>query len=269
MRNSLDTSIIDKPELWRLSLMISYDKIDILARSEVGEPHAVCETIEFDSSIAGIARAIEEIVYASPMLLLPYRKVDILVNGGFSLVVPSSSDIESLDKLFPSNDETITLENILNQDSKIVFRIDKPMYNFLSRTFDKSVPRHSLSVLANYFSNRSRLGNSGKMYIIIEEGHLNVLVYNRLGMAMANGFNYSDINDAAYFALASANTAGFDFTNDEILIAGNSKVRAEIAPLLARFSRNVMPAILPSNALPIAGLSSKTAFPLLILPLCE
>lgn len=265
----LNTQLIDNPAHWRLSLMIAAEGIDAVAVRTVGEAAIVTGRLPFDPGASSRAAAVEEIVYSNPMLLMPFAKVDIVVDGGFTLVVPTGTSVDDVDSVIVPDEGMITLSVGLDSRNDLIFRIDRALNNFIGRTFYSARPTHSLAVLGDYFSHRSRMGNNGKMYLDVSERSMNVLIFNQYGLAMASSFDCADTNDAAYYALASAETAGFDFSNDEIRIAGNSERRAAMMPLLRRFARHVMPAIFPAAAYNGDAAAMKAPFPLIILPLCE
>lgn len=267
MNTPLNNSLIDNPALWRLSLMLSPEGIDVFARRDSGDEPPVSGRLAFDPAASSAAAAVEEVVYSNPMLLMAFRKVDIVVSGGFTLIVPPGTSTADIDAIFPAPDAAVTLTAPVDSRNEVMFRIDRGVHNFLQRTFDNAVPTHALAVLGNYFTYRSRLGNSSKMFVDLGPESMNVHVFNQLGLAMASCFNCPDINNAAYYALASADVAGLDFSADEIRIAGNADRRAAITPLLRRFARHVMPAIFPTGAGDSAAMSAP--FPLAILPLCE
>lgn len=269
MSAPLTNTVIDDPSLWRLSLLVGRQGVDVLARRIVGEPSMISASVAFDAAAASVSKAFEDAVYANPLLLSAFSKTDIVISGGFSVVVASEAPAGDIDAVFPSPEPSVTFSSPVDGRSRLLFRIPREMAGFVRRTFEGVEPVHSLSVLARYFVHRSRLGNSAKMYLVMGDTDMDVLIFNQLGLAVASSFRCSDINDAAYYALAAATTAGFDFTSDEIRIAGNTDRRAEITPVLRRFARQVMPAIIPSAA--INGDSSALAapFPLLIIPLCE
>ena len=268
MNVTLNNSSVDSPEHWRLEMMLSADSLDVFALRQVGENKVISAHLPLDPAAASRAAAFEEAAYSNPMLLMPFGKVDFVVNGGFTLVSPSDVQIEDINALFPAQDDSVTLSTAIDARDQLIFRLDRATYNFLQRTFDNARLTHSLAVLAQYFSRQSRLGNNSKMFVDIEERTMNVLVFNQFGLAMASCFDCPDINDAAYYALASANTAGLDFTNDEIRVVGTSDRRAALMPILRKFARNVMPAIFPASA--FSNDSAMSApFTLAILPLCE
>lgn len=269
MDTPLTHTLVDDPSLWHLSLLVNDDSLDVLCRRRVGEVEYVAASIAFDRGASSRASALEEAVYANPMLLGRFAKVDVVFNGGFSLCLQPDTPLDAIDTLFPPDEACVDFVAPIDSRNNLVFRVDRTTANFVQRTFEGVRPTHSLAVLGRYFAHRSRIGNSSKMFLDIGPKSMNVLIFNQLGLAMASSFKCADINDAAYYALASANIAGLDFTNDEIRIAGNAERRAELMPILRRFARQVVPAIVPTGALNGDSSMASSPYPLIILPLCE
>lgn len=269
MDTPLNNFLIDDPRLYRMSMMFGRGAVDIVVRRLVGEPEMIVSRIEISPAASSPAQGIEEIIYSNPVILQPFKKVDIVFDGGFTLVAPIDADTEDIDKIFPLNERLTTLATPIDSRNKLVFRVDTNLLNFIRRTFDAVVPTHSLAILGRYFEHRARLGNSGKMYVNISKDAMDVLIFNQIGLAMASSYSCPDINDAAYYALAAAHTAGFDMASDEIRISGNSDRRAELMPVLRKFSRSVMPAIFPSADVNYSSVAMTAPFPLIVMPLCE
>ena len=269
MNGPLTNSMIDNAALWRLSLMLGADGIDVLARRVVGQPEILSARLKADPAARNHADAIEELIYSNPLLLQPFRKVDIVATGGFTLAVPTGACVDDIDAVFPPDDGAVSLTAPIDSRNELLFRLDRGMVNFLRRTFDAVEPTHALAVLGRYFSHRSRLGNSNKMYVDLGAADMNILVFSQLGLTMASTFTCPDIRDAAYYTLAAANTVALDMGADEIRIAGDADRRAELTPILRRFARNVMPAIFPASATVGDSSAMSAPFPLVILPLCE
>ena len=99
---ALTKDLIDNPELWRLSLLIGNGGIDVFAHPVVGEGSVICEHIGFDASLSSDASAIEDVVYANPLLLMPFRKVDIIVSTAMAAVVPADVQPDVFGRLFES-----------------------------------------------------------------------------------------------------------------------------------------------------------------------
>lgn len=273
--NPLTKDLVDQPALWRLSLLIGDDALDVLAHRVVGEASLVSERITFDRAATSPAAALEEAVYANPLLLAPFGKTDIVVRTGDFFIVPpeTAADheaVEALASVFPLGQGTkVPVASPIDSRNSAVMMLDKGIANFLGRTYDSAAPQHVLSPLGQYFTHKSRLGNSSKMYVDLGQESVDILVYDHLGLAAANSLKCGDINDAAYFILAIARTAGLDPQAAEILLSGDSDRRAALTPVLRRFVNYVMPAIFPSAAYRGDPKALKAPFALTILPLCE
>lgn len=266
---ALTKDLIDNPELWRLSLLIGNGGIDVFAHPVVGEGSVICEHIGFDASLSSDASAIEDVVYANPLLLMPFRKVDIIVSTAMAAVVPADVQPDVFGKLLNTDRNTLILESPVNDREKLVFALDRGVANFIRRTYDGAPPVHTLSVLSRYFRLKGGHGNASRMFVNLGVDSLEIIVYNRLGLAAARQIDAVTTDECAYWAVALFRQCGLDTEYDEIIISGNSERRHSLMPLLSKFVNNVMPAIFPSAAYHGSAIAGKASFPLVIVPLCE
>lgn len=262
---------IDNPALWDLGMMIDAAGIDVFAHAAVGEAALVRGRIDFDASASSLASAVEEAVYANPMLLLPFRKVDILLDTDGAMAVPHEVDTEAVAALidFEKEDDTL-LRSPLDERNDLLFPVPRGLANFLRRTYDGTAPRHVLSALAAYHSKSARRGNRAKMFVNLARDSVDVLVYNRYGLAAARRVaGTADIQNAAYWILAIFQHCGLDAENDELSISGDASRRRELKDVLGRYINYVFPAIFPSAAYHGDSQAMLSPFPLTILSLCE
>lgn len=266
---ALTKDLIDNPELWRLSVLIGKGGIDVFAHPVVGEGSVISEHIGFDASVSSEASAFEEAVYANPLLLMPFRKTDVVVAGEKATVVPSDVQPEAFGKLLGIDGDTMVLESQINNREKLVFALDRSIANFIGRTYDGVCPVHVLSVLARYFQRKGMNSNSSKMFVNLGQDSVDLVVYNSLGLAAARHLDKASPEECAYWSIAIFRQCGLDPDYDEIIISGNSERRHRLMPLLSKFVNNVMPAIFPSAAYHGSAMAVKAPFPLVILPLCE
>ncbi len=271
----LTKDLVDDPSLWRLSMLIGDSAIDVLAHRVVGGTDLVCASLPFDTGTTTAAGAIEEAVYANPLLLAPFGKIDIVVRTSDFFITPpevagNNEAMQSLSEIFRGGDSrSVQFLSPVDSRNAVTFFLDKGVANFLGRTYDPTRPQHVLSSLGRYFTYKSRLGNSSKMYVNLTAGHMDLLVFDNLGLAAANSFSCPDINDATYYVIAVARTAGLDPQASEVFLAGDQERRAALTTILRRFFNYVMPAIFPSAAYHGNPAALKAPFPLIILPLCE
>ncbi len=274
-QTTLTRDTIDDPALWCLSMMICSNTVEVVLRRIVGEPELLTATLVCDANLPQAA-AIEELVYANPLLLAQFGKTDIVVRTDrFQIVPPEvAADADAVEAMLdllphPEGRPSTIISDIDSRNAMVAF-VDHGVANFIARTFYLVKPIGHLTALGRYFEHQSRMGNSGKMYVNLSGNSLDIIAYNALGLTIANSFDCPSDDNAAYYILAAAKTSGFDFSADEIFISGSTERRAALMPRLRRFANYVMPTIFPSSA--YCGDHHKALrapFELIILPLCE
>lgn len=272
-QSPLNKDLIARPDLWRLSLGISDDALDVVARPVTGEGEMITARI---ATGAPMAAALEEAVYANPLLLAQFGKVDVVVRTRSYVIVPpdvagDDEAVAALSAVTGDGDDSAseTFVSPVDKHNAIVARIDAKTANFLRRTFDTAVPVHHLSVLARYFAGRSVLGNTGKIYVALRDDSADVVAFNSLGLAAATTFASPVTADIAYYVLAVAKLSGHDVSSDEFLLAGDPARRADLTRELQRFAGYVMPAIFPTALLAAGRAAMSAPLELTVLPLCE
>ena len=71
---------ISNPLLWRLLLMIDGSAIRAVALSTVDDVQTVSFSVPFDPTAPGFLAAVEDAVYAVPLLTADFASVDILID---------------------------------------------------------------------------------------------------------------------------------------------------------------------------------------------
>lgn len=247
----LTRDIIKQPARWRLALSFSDTSLNVLATCSVGDEEPLLSTIPLQNSGAtSPAAALEEAVYANPLLLGNFNRTDIVaVTSRFHILPPeaaSNSDVlDALDIMFDSDHPTPEVAP-LDARNSIVAMLDRDTARFLHRTFDRASLQGHLAVIGRYLSRRSRLGNSGKLYVnLAADSRIDIFAFDSAGLSGANTFNCQADADAVYYILAIARTCNMDLANDEIFIAGDALRRGAIVPQLTPWASNVFPLILP------------------------
>lgn len=272
----LTKDLIARPDMWRLSIEICDDALEVVARPVVGDGEMLSARVALDTSAKSPAAAIEEAVYANPLLLAPFRKVDVVIRTSAFVLVPpevgaDDEAVEALTASFAGDDASgkEAFVSPIDRRNVVVAAIDRSVANFLRRTFDSAVPVHHLSVLARFFAGRSALGNTGKVYVNLRSDATDVVAFNSLGLAVASTYAATVAADTAYYVLAVASIAGLDASTDEFLLAGDSGRRAGLTRELQRFAGYVMPAIFPTALLAGGRGAMSAPLELTVLPLCE
>lgn len=259
-----------------MALRIYGEGLDMVLHSNVEDNALKVRHIALDSNVSPLSKAIEEAVYESPVLLSDFDKVDCVVDTPKFTLLPSSvASPEVIDKLgrdlYPM--EYPDLEAVVNPlDSlgcTLVCWLPRDLVGFLRRTFNNPAIHHQLSPFCRYFASKSRLGNSGKMYLNLRSGHIDVIAYGRTGLLVANTFRVRDDMDVLYYVMALREKVGFDGQADQLMVCGDPARRDALLPLLREYIPYVMPVIFPSTALRSGEDALKAPFNLIILPLCE
>lgn len=263
----MNKDLIDNPALWRLGLVIGPDGIDVLAHRVVGEAPSVQGRLPYDAAASSAAAAVEEAVYANPMLLLPFRTTDIVLRTPSNMIVPHGCNCEDTCSLL-GDDNTIMLCDEIDSRHDIMYAADRSVHNFLVRTFDAR-PQHALGITARYYSRPARRSNTARMYIEIADGIMEVLVLDNIGPRAAATYACDDTETQAYYALSVFTATGLDPHTDQIFIAGPAEARRELCRRLSTFVAGVMPAILPAGLYRGDTAALAAPLPLLLMPLCE
>lgn len=266
---ALTKDLIDNPSLWHLSLMAGSHALDVFARPVVGDAPAVGVRLPYDAAASSIAGAVEEAVYANPMLLQPFGRTDIVVDSDRAMVVPAHTSAEGVRTLLSLPASCVLRSDPIDSANELMYGLDERLDNFIARTFDTARVTHSLAVLARYYTLRGRRSNSSNMIVNLGQESADLLVFNRYGLVMARHFDSLSDDDAVYYILAVFRQAGLDPTSDELIVAGNAGRRMSMIPRLSRFVGLVLPAIFPAAAHHGDPAAMKAPFALALLPLSE
>ncbi len=244
----LTKDLVDRTDLCRLSLIIGRDAIDVLVRRIVGTEPSLTARVALDPATAGEAAAVEEAVYANPLLLAPYGKVDVALRTGRAIVAPAGTGADTVAALAAADPSLAALSSPLDRHNDVVYFTDRALANFISRTYD-AVPVHVLSPLVRYFEPRGRDGNTSNMFVeLTEGGDMQLIVFNAAGLAAACSCRCLSADDAVYRVLAVFSRAGLDPENDNIAVAGSPELRRPLMESLTPFVRHVLPVIPPAGA---------------------
>lgn len=274
----MDTPDLDNPRLWRMALELSPGVLHAVITSTVADSSLIYRRLPLDTTMP-LHKALEEIIYATPELLADYGKIDILVDNDSYTLVPEDLDCDSVEiaeitQLCKADDEELAIEtDDAVAGAKVVWALPEKARQFLARTFRNAPVSHSISMLLKYWSRKDDMSNRAKVFAYLTDGsprRIDLAAFDAGGhLVMATTKSWTADTDALYFILATARTAGFDASTDELLLCGDSALRMAVTPLLMRYVRHVMPLIFPSAALRAGKEAFKAPFPLIILPLCE
>lgn len=275
----MDTSAIDNPRLWRLTLGISPGAFDAVASSTVSDSTMQYMSVPLPIDEQNGHRKLEEAIYASPWLLGDFGKVDILFRTNDYTIIPNDFDnagIEVCTDLTDVRGDAANNNDTIIDDCgccRLVWALPGSTRQFIARTFRNAPLMHYISPLIRYFNQCANAGNRAKLYVHATEGatrRIDIFMFDNSGhLKVATSKEWNNDSDALYYIMAIAQLTGFDAENDELQLCGDSGLRQRLTSMLNRYVRHVLPLIFPSAALRAGREAFRAPFPLVILPLCE
>lgn len=271
---NLTTDLVADPGLHRLGIMVSDRGVDVVITSRVRDNAMIYRHIDYPAGMTSTLKALEEAVYANPLLTADFGQVDVVLDTRrFFLVAAEDADTidERVERLYPRDRTDFDIETIVNDvDSdrvRVVAVCDRDVVRFLRRTFNNPPLYHRMAALARYYGLRNHFGNTGKVHVRINPGRTDILAFGHTGLLMANTFETTCSDDAIYYTLAATQRLGFDNDSDRVYISGDRRLRDDFVAGVRRFVTYAMPEIFPA-ALTRLGEDAYTApFEVLVVPL--
>lgn len=276
----ISAAAIENPRVWRLALMVDgRETLRAVLSSTVEDTSLIHFTMPLDPTVP-LLRSLEEAVYAAPVLLSDFGRVDVVVRTDAYTMVPPKLDSAGCEAaariaglLHNDAAQRVMTDDTGTAMARTVWTLDEDVAAFIQRTFRNPDIICHITPLLRYFSRKTLLGNSGKLYVHFNAGShrgADLMLFGPEGMLeFTASHSCPTDSDAAYFTLAAAKTYGLSFASDEILICGDGPARDSVMPLLRKYFNHVMPVIFPSIAFRAGREALKAPFPLIILPLCE
>lgn len=274
----LTKDMVPHPAMWRLAMLLSPSGIDVALTSTVEDNSLIFKHIPLPDDEATRLRDIEEAVYDNPLLLSDFGRTDILVATRRYLVMPAElAETEARDRIlaqyWPDAPGCAVfadtgLVSPGNLDA-IVYLMPREESSFLRRTFSTARFSHAITPMVKYFAGSSRLGCSGKMYVCLRKGEMDVIAYTAGGLRTAVTTTVASVDDALYYVMASLHAGGLSPDEVEIMLCGDNDLRRELTPKLRRFVGYVMPVVFPSEMFRAGKEAMNAPFALMLAPLCE
>lgn len=268
---------IDNQRQWRMALQIEDASLRVVMWSTVEDSSLLHFALPLNPTLP-LHKAIEEAVYATPVLLSDFLKVDVIVRTQSYMPLPSpveadiARDIASYSCLSVDDSDNVMIDTCETID--YVWAVSHNLSTFLARTFRNPELHSHMWPLTKYFARKNMQGNGAKIYAHFsangDKREMDILCFDASAhIVSAVTHSISKDDDAVYYILATAENVGLDGRRDQILLCGNMEMRDSIMPQLRRFAPNVMPAIFPSAAFRLGREALYAPFPLIIMPLCE
>ena len=233
-----------KSEQNSLSIRLGTDgfSFSILNPLREGEPviyeQAIAETLSLTANLKELLKKREELNH-------PFRQVKVITaNKRYTFVPLALFDDEQAESIFYYNhprqeNETVQYNILPKSDIVVIFAMDKSVCQCLQEQYADVQFFSHITPLVEYFSGRSRLGNSRKVYANIRQKALDVLVCERGRLLLANTFAATSTADRIYYLLYVWQQLNFDQERDELHLCGELPDKADLLNRLRQFVRQV------------------------------
>jgi hypothetical protein len=223
-----------------------------------------------------MAANVKEVIKENDFLKHRYKRVNVMViTKRFTLIPFELFEDEQAEAILYHNhtrhENEIVLYNILkNANAVVVFAVDKSAYQQLIDQFPGAHFYCQASSLTEYFSGRSRQGNSLKMYAYQRKNSIDILCYDRGRVQLINNFKCSETTDVIYYLLYVWKQLDFNQERDELHLTGELRDKESLVKGLKQFVRQLF-VINPLSEFSLNGISNAKEIPfdLQTLSLCE
>lgn len=264
-----------KSNLYTLSVRLSTDEFAFSICNPTNDKAYTFTTKETKENLS-MATNVKEVVKENEFFKHSYKRVNVMVETRrFTLIPFDLFEDEMAETVFYHNhakqDNEIILYNILKKANIVmIFAIDKSVYQQFLDLFTDTHFYCQASALVEYFSGRSKQGNSLKMFAYLHKNTVNVMCYERGRLLLINEFKCNETADIIYYLLYIWKQLDFNQERDELHLTGTFNDKEALTTGLKRFVRQLF-IINPNSEFSLNGLSKgeNIPFDLHTLSLCE
>ena len=195
-----------KSKQYTLSIRLSTDGFSFSIYNPIHDDSFSVIEKEIDTSLSLTAN-LKAVFHESDFLGHSYKRVNImLASKRFTIVPLDLFEEEQADLLFYHNhqkreNETVIYNILKKNNVVIVFGIDRSAYSFLTEQYPEVRFYSQSTPLIEYFSVKSRLGNSKKMYVSVREEGIDIYCFERGHHLLANYFECFHTEDRINYLL--------------------------------------------------------------------
>lgn len=240
----IETIDFSKSEQYTLSIRLSTDGFSFSVFNPLGDG----ELSVFDRKVAeslSLTANLKQTFRETEWLNHPFRQVNVLIaSKRFTFIPLEFFEDEQAEIIFyhnhPRQENEIVQYNILQKNNVVVlFGTDKSTYAFLREQYSGVKFYSQVSPFIEFFSVKSRLGNSRKMYAHLQRRSMELFAYERGRLLLANAFECKTTPDRIYYLLYVWKQLGFEQERDELHLTGNLHDKEQLLPELRKFIRQV------------------------------
>ena len=246
-----------KSEQYTLSIRLCTDGFSFSIYNPIQDTFTSFLEEEANTSLSLTAN-LKNLFNAHEELKLKYKSVKVIVsNKRFTNIPIDIFDENQMADLFYYNHTKQTNETLLfnkGTESSIVnlYGVDKSAFQFLKTIFPEAKFYSQYFLLNEYFTAKSRFGNTKKMYVSFSSSHIDIYCYERGNLLMLNTFDAKQQEDRLYYIFAVWKQLYFDQQRDELFLSGTIKDKEAILKELKRYILQV--SVIPKTNIDLQAL---------------
>lgn len=216
------------------------------------------------------AKALEDAVYATPMLLGDYASIGVTVVTDNFIPVPAGLAQQGAQVCGMLDEDMgeMLITDTVTPDIEIAWTIERKVFNFIERTFRNCPVECSVTPLVRFLKSKAERGNTAKVFVHFHDRNprmADIAVFSAdAHLLLLTTKACRTEADAVFFILGAMESAGLSRTDDEVQICGDSAARDAILPLLRKYVRYAVPLIFPSEAFRMGREALAAPFPLIV-----
>lgn len=229
-----------KSKQYTLSIRLSTDGFSFSIYNPIHEDSSCIIEKEIDTSLSLTAN-LKAVFLESDFLSHSYKRVNIMMaTKRFTIVPLELFEEEQAEFLFshnhPKRENEVVTYNILKKNNIVViFGVDKSAYSFLNEQYPEAHFYSQSTPLIEYFSIKSRLGNSKKMYAAISKNVIDIYCFERGHLLLANSFECTHTEDRIYYLLYAWKQLELNQERDELHLTGTLPEKESLLNELKKF----------------------------------
>lgn len=271
---NLQKDLIVQPELWRLGLQVSDSMLNIALFPPVETDVPIVRTFTLNPSSADILKDLEETVYANPLLLNDFKRIDCIIDCDSFIAIPDAiTTPDNRRKIFeasyPEFDGELIECSLGCSNALLTVGLDQALARFMRRTFYGIRFTHVLSTFSRYCAQLAAAQRQKATFVSVRTGKIDVVILDGDSLRLANTFRFNTPADAAYYILASRSQLKSDPATEPALLYGNGEAVGQIAEILRPYVAEVAAMSQPAGKFRTDSTTASAPTDLIVLPICE
>ena len=246
-----------KSEQYTLSIRLCTDGFSFSIYNPIQNTFTPFLEEEVNSSLSLTAN-LKHLFNEHEELKLTYKSVKVIIsNKRFTNLPIELFDEKSIADIFYYNHPKQNNESLLvckGTESAVatLYGIDKTAFQLLKTIYTDAQFYSQHFLLNEYFTARSRFGNTKKMYVSFSTSHIDIFCYERGNLLLINTFDSKHIEDSLFYIFSTWKQLEFDQQRDELFLAGDIEDKEKFLKELKRFILQV--SVIPKTNIDLQAL---------------